>query len=527
MMRNIVLGILFSVVIGVCPDTVMACHHSIKSVTLDPITACPGDSVSVAVQVELSGTWYDVKRWGSTSIDGVCFEHSNYQSDNGTKTFTEAFTITAPSVPGVESVDVKTFRSDNCSNQEASKSVSLSVIYCCPTCEDGDDCTIEQGDGFVTITCGNTVAYLYDGEDGEDGEPGAQGIPGTSCTVSQDGPCAYISCEDGTSATVCNGEDGEDGEPGDDGESCYVTQEGDCAVIYCGSETTATICDGVDGADGVDGTSCWVEDFPRKAVIHCGLSTAVVWNGLNCWDLNENHRKDFCSPCLRDMFDGGCPTEFIYTYQCDIPEGTLTKARRFAKDFGDTTCEVEVDCVEYVQTHMDVSETIASQICSFTEDINGDGNIDILDCRGSDGQDGADGSQGLPGNNGQNGATGPQGPQGPQGEDGEDGVNGVDGVDGEDGLPGPQGPPGHDGVDGVDGLDGDGCEVYDNGDTTCTIECGDSSVVVYNCSDPNRTSSVEQPETHRGPCGSFDGLTIVGMLLPLGLLRFRSGQYYS
>jgi len=564
-MKNLILGLLVSLCVATVPSTADACHHSIKSVTLEPVTACPGEEVQVTVQVELDGRWYDVRKWKSTSIDGVCYDHDNYVKNNGKQTFTETFIIVAPDEFGPTSLQIKTFAGDDCTSHRKTKNVDLSVIYCCPVCEDGDDCTIEQGDGYVTITCGDAVAYLYDGEDGEDGQDGEdgedgadgedgeqgpqgpQGIPGTSCTVEQDGPCAYIYCEDQTSAVVCNGEDGADGEDGEqgppgepgedgaDGESCYVTQEGDCAVIYCGGETMATICDGADGADGVDGTSCWVEDLPRKAVIHCGRSQATVWNGLSCWDLNQNRRRDFCKPCIQQMFDGECPTTFILEYPCEAPTGTVSKARQIAKVYDGSTCEVEVGCVEYIMSTMDVDETAATQICDYTEDTNGDGEIDILDCRGVDGQDGDDGQDGA---DGLDGATGPQGPPG---QDGADGVDGLDGADGQDGPPGPQGPPGQDGrdgVDGIDGIDGENCEVFDNGDATCSIVCAESEVLVQDCGVgaeplediltgffPEEEEVIEEAPNPGGVCGAFGGLTVVAMLLPLGLMKFRSRRY--
>jgi len=52
------------------------------------------------------------------------------------------------------------------------------------------------------------------------------------------------------------------------------------------------------------------------------------------------------------------------------------------------------------------------------EDVNGDGNVDIMDCRGPQGE------QGLPGDSTViEGAEGPPGPAGPPGEPGEDGLS--------------------------------------------------------------------------------------------------------
>ena len=510
-----------SLVLGASRD-VVACHHSITSITLSPTTACPGDEVQVTVNVELHGRYYDVRRWGSTSIDGVCYDNTDHSSNNGCLSFSETFTINADSVVGLDSVEVKTFAYNNCRHQKDKETVNLSVIQCCPTCEDGDDCTIERHGTFVTITCGDTVAYLYDGEDGEDGldgesgppgELGPQGIPGLSCTVEQVGLCANILCEDGTSAVVCNGEQGPQGE---DGGSCTVVQDGDCAVITCEDESSSTICD---GADGVNGTSCWVENRTRKSIIHCGESSATVWNGLSCWDLNSNRIKDFCSPALRRLFDGECPTEFIHEYECGVVDGLNSKASVAARVYVGHMCSVDVSCTEYLMINLDVSEEVAAQMCLFTEDVNFDEVIDVLDCRGDVGADGS---------------IGPQGPGGMDGRDGVDGVDGQDGKDGVDGIDGIDGVDGVDGVDGTDGVDGDSCSVLDNGDATCSVVCADSEVLIYNCgvgAEPEEilvvtsTEVLEEDVPNSTPCGAFGGVTLVAMLLPLSLIRQRSRRH--
>jgi len=138
-----------------------------------------------------------------------------------------------------------------------------------------------------------------------------------------------------------------------------------------------------------------------------------------------------------------------------------------------------------------------------TEDFNGDGAVDVYDCRGLDGEDGVDGQDGsscsavgnkdgsvtivcgdgtsqsltddsdcvLKNNNngtynlscGSESVTvvdansnlgGISGVGGVPGEDGTDGVDGVDGVNGEDGVDGVDGTNGENGVDGQDGVDG-------------------------------------------------------------------------
>lgn len=487
MLSRVVVGLFACLFFVVSPVVAKACHHSIGSVTLNPTTACFGDPVQVTVEVELYGEWYDIRRWGSTSIDGVCYDHANYYSDNGRKTFTEAFIITAPGTQGLGNVQVKTFRSNGCQNHQKTVNVDLTVIQCCPVCEDGDDCTVDQGDGYVTITCGDTVAYIYDGEDGEDGEPGPQG------------------------------------EPGADGESCYVTQEGDCAVIYCGDKTMATICDGEDGEDGVDGTSCTVERRPRGVMIYCGESQAFVPNGLSCWDLNGNRSKDFCDPFLREMFDGECPVEFWYEYPCETPDGPVSKARAAAQVYEGSICEVQVGCVEYLLTVLQMDEAGAVEICSYTEDVNGDEVIDVLDC------------QGDPGINGNHGSTGPQGEPGENGVDGERGEDGAPGRDGEDGVDGSDGEDGSDGLDGLDGEDGFSCVLTDLENGLCKLRCAESTVIVHNCGigadltanvvvglEPEVVETPSLSPAPSGPCGSFGGLTLVAMLFGLGFMKFRS-----
>lgn len=163
---------------------------------------------------------------------------------------------------------------------------------------------------------------------------------------------------------------------------------------------------------------------------------------------------------------------------------------------------VAPDCEEYLAEYSQADPDTIALVCGFTEDTNGDGGIDALDCRGRDGQDGSDGS------------------------------NGSDGADGSDGSDGAEG---QDGADGQDGTDGEPCDVVDNGDATCTIQCADSSVIVYNCGDgampppggaPGGMPDDEpdEPGQQGGLCGAFGGVTIVGMLLPLFWMKRRRNR---
>ncbi len=95
------------------------------------------------------------------------------------------------------------------------------------------------------------------------------------------------------------------------------------------------------------------------------------------------------------------------------------------------------------------------------EDINNDGFINALDCRGAQGPQGAqgpagaDGAQGPQGPAGTDGAQGPTGPQGPAGLDGAQGPQGPVGADGAQGPQGPTGPQGPEGASpwSLSGLD--------------------------------------------------------------------------
>ncbi|RLC89143.1 MAG: hypothetical protein DRJ03_00820 [Chloroflexi bacterium] len=239
------------------------------------------------------------------------------------------------------------------------------------------------------------------------------------------------------------------------------------------------------------------------------------------------------------MFDDVCPVaeDFFIDYECEFPPAT-SKAMRAAKTY-DGECGAVVTCSEYLTTFTEFDSDAIALICGYTEDPNGDGEFDALDCQGDDGSDGNDGSDGGSGADGSDGTDGANGSNGSNGSDGADGADGIDGVDGQDGPQGPPGQDGLDGVDGIDGLDGEGCDVIDNLDATCLVACGDSEVLVYNCGSgadsiediltgffPEEEEVVEEaPGGGAGPCGAFGGLTVVGMLLPLGLMRFRSRRY--
>lgn len=402
--------------------------HDIKSVTVDQSTVCAGNELSVDVEVRLRRS-----QWYSTRINGECFSHDGHTAYGRRRMFVENFTIQVPNLLGETDILVETFSGLGCDENEDSKDFSIAVAICGEDGEDGDDCTIERGQGFAVITCGDTSSYVYDGVDGVDGQDGE------GCTVSElhHGDGFLISCGDGTSVTINNGNDGEDGlacwdlngngekdfaspRPwfcdlifidyicdieiftedtngdgiidvldcrGQDGQSCDVNTVDNCAVVTCGEEFTSTICDGQDGDDGVNGTSCYVVQEVNGVTVVCDDSDAFVANGTSCWDTNNNGIADICDPLLISLFNGECPElhDFFIEYECEYPPVQNTKAMQVAKGYGGQ-CGSVVTCEEYISWNDD-----AVSICAFTEDVNSDGVIDAVDCRGQDGDDGDDG----------------------------------------------------------------------------------------------------------------------------------------
>ncbi len=346
-MRNWIFGLLFcfcAVAVSDAAPVSSVGSHEIKSIEVDPAVACFGEEVQITVQVVLYGNLEDIQKWGSTSIDGVCFEHENYQSDGGEITFSEVFVFTAPGTQGRGNVQVKTFELDDCSSIQETQNVDMDFVLC-----------------------------DTDGEDGTDG----------------------INCWD-------LNENGEADFPDED-----VNNDQFIDVLDC---------QGQDGNDGFDGEGCTLDDVLGGIKICCGEVCLTLYDGI---------------------------------------DGTA----------------------------------------------------------GTDGSDGSDGTDGTDGSNGRNGT------------DGSDGTDGNDGVDGKDGI------------DGFDGTDGESCEIIDNFDSTCTIVCLASKVILYDCgigaeSEPEEeVSSFDEPildtvpDTNPGPCGTFGGITVIAMLLPLGLMRFRPRKY--
>jgi hypothetical protein len=316
-MKNVVVGLLALI----CAATVSNAapvpsvnSHTIKSIEVDPAVACFGEEVQVTIQVVLYGSSEDVQKWGSTSIDGVCFEHEDYQSDDGQITFSEDVVFIAPGTQGQGNVQVKTFELDGCSDLAKTENVDVDFIFCSGDdggdgedgincwdlnengeadfpdedvnsdefinvldCQgqdgtdgtDGQGCTIDSVLGGVKICCGEVCLTLYDGIDGTDGTAGTDGSDGRDGRNGSDG-------SDGA-----DGEDGADGRDGQDGKDGVDGQNG------------------VDGRDGVDGESCKVIDnFDATCTVVCTDSKVMI----------------------HDCGIGADPEEDIFTLDGDVDE---------------------------------------------------------------------------------------------------------------------------------------------------------------------------------------------------------------
>ena len=100
-----------------------------------------------------------------------------------------------------------------------------------------------------------------------------------------------------------------------------------------------------------------------------------------------------------------------------------------------------------------------------TEDSNGDGMVNVLDCRGTPGSPGPDGDEGP------SGPEGPPGEEGPEGTDGSQGDQGPAGPGGPQGDPGPDGPEGPEGPEGPQGEPGEPGDSGEPGNGDCPVLC--------------------------------------------------------
>jgi hypothetical protein len=99
--------------------------------------------------------------------------------------------------------------------------------------EDGDDCKVKQLSNGARITCGHSVAFVYNGVNGQNG---------ASCSVSNVPEGAKITCGN-TSQIIYDGEDGAvgpvgpQGPQGEPGENALANAIGIRGYIYpCGQE---------------------------------------------------------------------------------------------------------------------------------------------------------------------------------------------------------------------------------------------------------------------------------------------------
>jgi hypothetical protein len=165
----------------------------------------------------------------------------------------------------------------------------------------------------------------------------------------------------------------------------------------------------------------------------------------------------------------------------DLPLGfTMVTFRAMDQDGNEASCQSALSVVPAVPIYCwDLNLNGEGDLPD--EDTNGDGVVNILDCRGpagppgpagptgaagssgSPGAAGAAGTAGAPGAAGPAGPAGPRGPQGPSGEQGLAGPTGADGAQGPVGPAGPQGPPGEPAA---------GQDVPDNGTTPPRRMCG-------------------------------------------------------
>ncbi len=214
---------------------------------------------------------------------------------------------------------------------------------------------------------------------------------------------------------------------------------------------TAEDCQGVDGEQGPAGpivpigdlTDVTITDLQDCNILHFNVTTGA-WENV----FLEN---------LINITDNGMagPPGAAGIHCWDLNQNGFCDPIEDVNEDGN--CDV-LDC----QTHC--WDLNGNGICDhLTEDINLDGACNVTDClgatgsNGSDGIDGNDGSQGIPGINGTDGSDGVDGSQGIpgiNGTDGSDGIDGSQGIAGEDGSDGSQGINGTDGSDGVDGSDG-------------------------------------------------------------------------
>lgn len=194
-----------------------------------------------------------------------------------------------------------------------------------------EGCTVvDNGDGTFTITCSGESVTVRNGQDGVDGE---------NCTVADN--------DDGTYTLTCGGDvvTVSDGEHGQDGENCTVADNANGTYTLTCGDDVVTVSDGEDGAPG---ENCGLVDNGNGTVtITCGDDSATVSDGAP---------GESCT--VADNGDG------TYTITCGGDQVTVRDGRDG-------------------QNCWDLNGNGVGDPAS--EDANGDGFVDVRDCKGDPG----------------------------------------------------------------------------------------------------------------------------------------------
>ncbi len=200
-------------------ETTFTDARTINGATVDggsSTTVSPGASVTVELEVTVSGMGYN--NWKSTKykIEGGSEICEDTPDHTGKGTWTESFTITAPGSPGVYDLDLMIYKGDSCSSYSSdwytlTDGITVTSPAVCgdssidspETCDDGDT---EDGDG-----CSSTC----------------QVESGWECT-GEPSSCSEV-CGDGvvTPSEECDDDNTDNGDGCDD--SCMIEDGWDCS----------------------------------------------------------------------------------------------------------------------------------------------------------------------------------------------------------------------------------------------------------------------------------------------------------
>ena len=161
----------------------------------------------------------------------------------------------------------------------------------------------------------------------------------------------------------------------------------------------------------------------------------IIPTGSACWDNNGNRGCDLASEDINndgvcDILDCKGVAGPIGTAGAPGPTGSLGAAgpRGAAGSAGPVGIAGSTGPVGPTGGIIDCWDLNGNAICdAATEDLNGDSNCDVLDCKGTVGSTGSQGARGI---------AGPIGPIGSAGPTGLAGVQGVTGITGSQGAPG-------------------------------------------------------------------------------------------